>query len=252
MTMRLKSSKKNMAVNENVATMFSRPNTTQATWQCQWCKKTFVREAAYLEHQCKQKKRAEEIQTPTGQAAWKYYADWLRAKKRQPPHPTSFLSSRYYVTFTNIAKFIRRVNLPFPDRFIRFMVEKDIEPTMWCSDFAYSQYIEYLDMKSDPMEQVNSTIDTILKITDRLDVDPSTFFEVVDPSELIDLVRCRHLSPWFLLLSFKFKELLKHGCTPEQRLMFETIIRPEYWIARFDESPDVVDTINILMEELDL
>lgn len=224
----------------------------QARFVCKYCHRTFVNEDRYLQHECKQMKREAEFKSPVGQAAWHYYQLWMRALNRMPPPGASFVTSKYFRTFINFTNFVRRVDLPNSDRFIKFMVEKQFSPTMWMSDDVYSMYIEYLDRKMSPIDQAKLSIDTLLNIADIRDVDVSGLFDVLDPSEVMHLIRVRKLSPWLLLHSNKFKQFFIHKTNPEQKTIMENLIRPSYWASKFEQYPEAKVQIKKCVEALEI
>lgn len=224
----------------------------QPKWVCKYCHRPFVLEARYLAHKCQQMKRAEEIQTPDGQAGWHYYQLWMRAQKRMAPPASSFLASKYYRTFINFAKHVKSVGLPKPERFIWLMKEKELQPTIWTNDEVYSMYIEFLDRQSTPLEQAKLSIETLLNIADKRSVDVCDVFDVLTPNEVLQLIRRRQLSPWLLLFSKKFKILFKQKATDEQRLILETMIRGDYWAEKLADHPKEQHTIKQLVTELNV
>lgn len=225
---------------------------TKKGYMCKWCHKTLTNETYYLRHRCKPMIRHEEMQSPTGQAAWKYYSTWMRLQKRTVSSAQTFLDSKLFRTFINFTTFVRRVDLPNPDSFIRLMIRLNFQPTLWTSDLAYTEYLEFMDKQAKPLDQFESSLKTVLQITDEFDVDVGQFFEVIDVPEFIRLVETRRLSPWLLLFSGKFAEFFKNQLSIEQRLLIETIIRPEYWGSRFDEFETEVEFIRETMGELNL
>lgn len=223
---------------------------SKPTYVCRACHKSFVMEHRFLEHKCKQMIREEEMKSPDGQAAWYYYGLWMRAQKRMPPPATSFMSSKYFRTFVEFVKFIKSVNLPAPDKFIWFMVQKDFTPPMWRSDEVYALYMEYIDRQMPPLEQVGLSIDVLTKRADRADVDISEVFNTFTVNELIHAVRTRQLTPWLLLFSKKFKGILVHTASAEQRIIMENLIRPEYWMGQMEQHAATVPTIKMLVSEM--
>jgi hypothetical protein len=197
-------------------------------------------------------KRAEEFQTPLGQTAWRFYDFWFKAKNRLPPPAQSFLDSKYYMTLINFTKFVKSVNLPSPERFIKYMVERDYPPSMWITNVVYVEYLEYLDNHVNPMDHVKTSIDTILKLCEALQVDSSQIFHELDTYEVIDLIQGRQLSPWLLLFCSTFSEHYENKATPEQRVLIETLIRPEFWAEKFDQYPKELDQIKQYVQALDL
>lgn len=224
----------------------------QAKFTCRHCHRVFVLENRYLQHKCKQMKRLEELQSPLGQTAWSYYQKWLKAMKRLPPQPNSFLTSKFFRTFVNFSKFAKAVDLPTIDRFVWLMVEKDYPPTIWTNDEVYTLYLEFLDHKTTPMEQVKLSIETLLNWCDKRELDISEAFEKMYPTDVIHLVRTRRLSPWLLLFSSSFKKMFKERISPEQTIILETLIRPDFWYAKFAEHPEIVVKIKEYIKELNL
>lgn len=204
------------------------PRTT-ARFTCQHCHGTFVNESRYMQHQCQQMKRLEEIKTPLGQAAYVYYAQWMRSNNRMPPPQSTFLTSKYFRTFINFAVHVQKINMPRAEKFIWLMVERKIQPSIWTSTDVYSIFLEYLDRVATPLEQANLSIQTLSTIAANNDVDISKVFHYITISQIIDMLVKRHLSPWLLLCSTAFKQLVKSSASPEQRIILETLIRAEYW-----------------------
>lgn len=229
-----------------------RSSAPEARFTCRYCHKVFVLEHRYLQHQCKQMKREEELKTPIGQAAWHYYQLWMRQLKRMPPPAASFLASKYFRTFINFTKFTKQVDLPKPDKFIWLMVHKQFQPTMWCTDDAYTLYLEFLDRKTSPLDQAKLSIETLLTLSERLDIDVSDVFSHLKPHDIIHALRTRRLSPWLLLFSKKFKKLFNEDASTEQKIIIESIIRPEYWGDKMADHADAVTTIKMLIGELDI
>jgi hypothetical protein len=204
-----------------------------------------------MAHKCKQMKREEEFKSPVGQAAWYYYQLWLRAMKKLPPQQgASFMASKYFRTFINFTEFVRSVDLPRPERFIQLMVEKDFTPVMWMSDEVYTIYIEFLDRRAPPLEQAELSIKTLFKYAEKNQIDLSDFFDKVTPNELIQLVRSRRISPWLLLNTTKFKSFYANKTLPEQRIILENLIRPDYWGDKMLEHPEAIQSIKRLTSEM--
>lgn len=221
-------------------------------YRCKYCHHVFVREDRYLAHKCKQMKREEEFKTPLGQTAWQYYQLWLRKQKRMPPQPTSFLTSKFYRTFINFATFAKSVDLPMPEKFIWLMVEKGWPPTLWTNDTVYTQYLEFLDYKTTPLEQVKLSIETLISYTNKHDVDVSEAFDKMLPTEVIHLIRIRRLSPWLLLFCKSFKKMFRERVSVEQKVILETLIRPDHWAEKFAEHGKTIEKIKHYVEELNL
>lgn len=221
-------------------------------YRCKHCRHVFVREDRYLAHQCKQMKREEEFKTPLGQTAWQYYQLWLRKQKRMASHPTSFLTSKYYRTFMNFATFAKSTDLPSVDKFIWLMVEKQWPPTLWTNDTVYTTYLEFIDYKTTPMEQVKQSIETLMTYANKHEIDISEVFEKMQPTEVIHFVRIRRLSPWLLMFCKTFKKMFRERVSTEQKVILETLIRPEHWAEKFEEHSKSIEKIKHYVDELSI
>lgn len=223
-----------------------------ARFVCKFCHRTFVNEDKYMQHECKQMKRDAELKSPVGQAAWGYYQTWMRQLKRMPPPAAAFLTSKYFRTFINFTNFIRSVDLPRPEKFIQYMVEKNFTPTMWMSDEVYTLYLEFLDRRVPPMEHVKMSIDTLLNLSDKYNTDVSVIFDHIEPYEMMHWLRVRKISPWLLLLSKKFKLWFVNNTNDEQKIILESLIRPEYWSHKFESNPEDITSIKKCISALDI
>ena len=168
------------------------------------------------------------------------------------PSAQSFLKSKYYQSFFRFAQRVKKLNIPDVNAFIMLMKEKDISPTIWTNDQVYAIYLEYLDRRASPISQAKITIDTLFKISEAAECDVSEIFDILEPNEVITLLRERRFSPWILLFSHKFKHLLIHKASDEQRIIMESIIRPQYWAGKFKKNPNDVELMKKYVDELDI
>lgn len=221
-------------------------------FRCTYCGAGFVDESKYMKHECKAMQRDKEIRTPTGQAAYNYYSQWMVYQQKKPPKVQTFLSSRYYTSFIKFARFVKSAAVPNPSQFIRFMIKRDMDPHIWHNDAIYSEYIEYLDKGSDPFQQADYTVNYLFKIADELGCDIGEVFNQLEPIEVIDMIRKRLLSPWILLHSSKFQTFVKNKFNTEQQQLFRVIVSPVTWKRRRAENPEVVEKMKKIVKELNL
>lgn len=219
---------------------------------CKWCQKSFVHEDRYIRHKCDQMKKFEELQSPTGQAAYQYYQQWMRSNNRMPPPAQTFLTSKFFRTFVNFATFVKKVHLPYTDKFIWLMKEKDIPPTIWTNDQVYTMFLEFIDHKTTPLEQLKTTVNTLFRYSEKHEIDVSECFKHMSANDVIIMLRTRQLSPWFLLFSKEFKDLLLQRTSPEQKVIIETLIRPDFWADRIAENQQYVEQIKKCVRQMDL
>ena len=204
------------------------------TYVCRFCHKVYVREQAYMAHECAQMKKEAELKTPEGQTAWNYYQIWMRYKKRVTTPAANFISSNYFRTFINFVKYSKQMKLPMPEKFIWFAVQKNYQPTMWINDEVYVQYIDFIDSQLDPIEQVTLSAKNLFDYSETQDIDFSEIFDIINPNELLQLIRLRKISPWILLFSKKFINMMNNRMNIEQQKILNSLIDPEVWDDRIN------------------
>lgn len=221
-------------------------------FNCQFCHSKFKTEDRYLKHRCKQMERDEEFRTLIGQSAWQYYQLWMKTYHRMVPSSESFLKSKYYRSFVKFSKQVKRLHIPDVKVFIELMKDKDINPTIWTNDQVYGLYLEYLDRRATPVKQAEITIKTLFSVADAAECEVDQVFSYIQPNEMIQLFRERRVSPWLLLFSSKFKSMLQNDTTTEQRIIIESIIRPQYWSGKFADRPKDVELMKKYVKELNI
>jgi len=221
-------------------------------YHCEHCGHRFVHENRYLKHQCKQMKRKEAFQQPTGQAAWIFYQKWMKAYNKMAHNANAFLHSQYYNSFIRFAEFIKQVRMPDPNIFIALMKDRDISPTIWTNDQVYALYLEHMDKKIDPLKHAEITINTLFDAADLNDVEIEDVLDTLSPHDIIQMLRERRISPWILLNSPKFTKFFKEKTSAEDRIIMESIIRPAYWSDKFAKHPKIVQQMKVYVHELKL
>lgn len=220
-------------------------------WHCQHCNKNFAHESTFMNHMCKEQIRLNELQSPTGQAAYSYYSEWMRLYKRSVPPMETFATSRFYRSFINFAEHVIKISMPNPLNFIRLMSEKDkdISPQLWCRDQCYSMYLEWLDKNTDPFDLVQISIETLIDLAQKENVDIKNIFTTLGEKKITELIRLRKLSPWFLFCSFRFNDFLKGISIDDQREMI-AVINPSFWTEKLNSNNEIVDLITEMNKEL--
>jgi hypothetical protein len=196
--------------------------------------------------------RDEEIRTPVGQAAWEYYKLWMTLQRRQPPTIQTFLDSRFYTYMIKFAKFVNKVGIPDAKLYIKYMIRQQTPPMLWTNDEIYSEYLQYLDRGRDPMGQVQYTIDFLFKVADAIECDVGDIFDHLDPDEVIMMLRRRQLTPWILLHSQKFRQFTQDKMSTDQKMVFKTVVKPETWVKRRKDNPELVAQMKEIVRELNL
>lgn len=218
-------------------------------FECKFCNKEFKSEMIFMNHRCSSMVRHEQLLSADGQGAYYYYSIWMKAFNRKVPSIEAFGTSRYFNSFLKYMEFIKRVNLAHPEKFVQLMVDKDISPMLWQRPECYSMYLEWNDYKSTPIEQADTTTDTLFKISDAANLAIGDVFEFLHTREIIQLIKERKLSPWILLCSGKFKEKL-NNVSKEDYDELINLINPGYWSTKMQKDKESLELMKQIVKEI--
>lgn len=178
-------------------------------WHCAFCLRDFQTEPGLMNHHCKERERLELLKSPTGQAAYGYYSEWMRLHKRSVPPQEKFLDSRQFNHFVKFVDWAEKTAIPNPHQFIKLMVDSNTLPVMWCRDTTFMLYLQWYDNAYPPEQQFIETFDYLKRIAAEEKILLCEVFEHFTAFEMASLIRRRKLSPWLLVLSPKFLKWLQ-------------------------------------------
>ena len=177
-------------------------------WECHHCGHPFASERVFMKHHCREMLRHEELRSTIGQAAYQFYAEWMKLSNRKAPPIETFAESRYYPSFVKFARHVKKVHLPTPLAFVRTMVDNKLDPSLWTRDNVYVLYMTGYDDVVPPTKQFIESLDLIMQLAKDHECAPEQVFQVLGVNKLLDLVQKRKLSPWFLIASDAFRVYL--------------------------------------------
>ncbi len=213
-----------------------------SNWVCHYCSKKFSSEVVFLKHACEAKRRALEMKSPLGQAAYSYFKLWFKLRRFGEQSISAFTESRFYRTFINFAQMVIDANISKPEKYVELMVEENIQPPLWCKDAAYAIYLDWYDRTYDPLQQVSDSIDYLITLTEKEKVPLESIFEHLGSQKVLALMRQRRLSPWFLYKSSKFIALLRK-LDKQELNAFGLVANISLWAERFKKNKKLTDEI---------
>ena len=178
--------------------------TRHVRWVCDFCSRDFATEAGFMQHACRAKHKLELLKSPRGQAAYQYYSEWMRLKGRSVPPQETFLESRQFNNFMKFSEWSEKTAIPLIMSFIKLMVETDTQPVLWCRSTTYEMYMQWYNTAFSPEEQFLSSFEKMKEIVIDIGCKREEVYEKLGSAEIIQLIRRRKISPWFLVVSKRF------------------------------------------------
>jgi hypothetical protein len=176
----------------------------KVVWECEYCSRSFATETGFMDHRCAAKAKLDQLKSPTGQAAYSHYSEWMKQKGRSVPPPETFLESRQYSNFIRFAEWSNKLSIPNPKQFIKLMIEADVSPVLWCRHNAYTMFLEWYDGVHSPEEQFIESLEELKQLAVDAGCGLSEIYNVLGAAEIAKLVRKRKLSAWLLVTSKVF------------------------------------------------
>lgn len=226
--------------------------------RCQFCGKTFVRKSWFARHTCAKKRKFEETNDAVVQHAYRVYTYWMRAqgllKKNKEPNLDKFLKSPYKKSMVDLILFCRSNGIASPYSYIDWLLSKRIMAKYWLDESRIEEYLVYTNKHEDPEEQaiwsLNHIERWVLENPEERTVEQ--FFERLTAGTILSLVRQKKIKPWVLFTyePIASKWLDDEHYNPEVFYKIDDIINCGYWSDKIDETPDAVETVGEVMEQL--
>lgn len=221
----------------------------QSHFHCHYCEKSFSNEVIFMRHICTQKKKALEFISPAGQAAYAYYNDWMTARKFSRQTGDAFLSSKFFSAFIKFAEFVKKMNIAKPDRYVRLMVESNLQPVLWCRDDCYKIYLASFDKNEDPIKDVQDTINFLIDLCIKEEIitnegypDLGKIVSHLGAQRIIGYLRNKNITPWIIFTADSFRSFVK-GLDDEHRKVLDNTIKISYWYDKLVGNPKITSQI---------
>jgi len=220
-------------------------------WLCHYCTKRFANEMVFERHNCKEKTRAKELASPMGQAAYQHYLTWMRVRKFKTQTVEAFANSRYYKQFLKFAQMVASAGISKPDRYIELMVEGGITPDLWTREQCYTMYLDYMDTREKPIDQVVGSIQVLMYLADKESIPYLKIISHLGPQRMLSLITQRKISPWFLFHSNSAQDLMR-SLNDEEKKAYDKIIKFAAWAERLQQHAGIREEMKLIVRECGL
>jgi len=204
--------------------------------ECEFCKKTFVKETSLESHMCEPKRRHRE-QTEAGprlglQSFVRFYEIAQGSKK--PKTFEDFAKSAYYKAFVKFGRYCVDTHVINPSRMIDWLLKNNKKIDNWCSDKVYTEYL--LDYT-----RVESVTDALARAIEYgIDWEEKTGHPAQDclrygnTNATCYAITSGRISPWVIYNSESGQKFLSE-LSSEQVAMIWPYIDSDVWQKKFKE-----------------
>jgi hypothetical protein len=217
-------------------------------FECQYCKKSFVKETTLMVHVCEKKKRYQS-QTETGiqiglRAYQKFYA--MNSVTGREKSFDDFAASPYYRAFARFGQYcvsVRAVNVP---RFVEWLLKNNKKIDYWCRDSVYEEYLaDYLRVEN-PMDAIYRAIETSIDWAEKTGNPAHDYIRFGNDNVICHAVSSGRVSSWALYNSTSGVEFLSRLNSNQINLIW-SYVDADFWQKRFRDYPEDVAYIKSIL-----
>jgi len=121
------------------------------SYNCRYCKKTFVKETSLAVHMCEPKRRYQEKDERGVQLGLHAYLRFYELTQGSAKLKTfdDFVESPYYRAFVKFGRYCVDVRAVNPNKFTEWLLKHNKKIDHWCKDTVYTEYLlEYLRLEN--------------------------------------------------------------------------------------------------------
>lgn len=222
----------------------SKTEETKTKFQCEFCKKSFMRERTLMSHMCETKHRwldKDKVGNRLGfQSFVQFYKKHSSAKNTKTYD--EFIRSPYYSAFVKFGSYCADTNVVNVSRFVDWLLAEQISIDNWTSDKVYTKFlIEYL-RKEDAFDAIHRSVETTIKLAENENIQPHDLLRYGNTNKICYQVTLGKISPWMLYQSNSGVQFLD-TLNPDHAKLIIDYIDPEQWALKFKREPDLVRQI---------
>lgn len=212
-------------------------------YQCQYCKKTFVKESTLTSHVCERKRRFQQ-QHEIG-VQWGFQAYNIFYKSTQSNRDKSyeeFVDSSYYTAFVRFGRHAHSVHCPNFVNYTRWLLKNNKKLDKWTSESLYSEWLQEYLRRENVNDALERSLQFIIDYThDHADIRNGyrDYFRLVNENRICYHITTGRISAWIVYHSQSGQEFLNR-LNDDQVATIIDYIDPGYWQSLFKDHGDSV------------
>lgn len=216
---------------------------------CDFCSKTFKREATMYKHMCEPKRRINDKDKVENRIAFQCWDRFYQKNTNSRKSRTylDFVKNPYYIAFMKFGTYCVEINAINIHRFMDWLLDNSVPIDKWCKDQIYTKYlIEHL-RDEDPLDGVARSIETMIKMSETSDILSQDMLRYGNKNRICHHITAGRITPWVLYQSKSGLEFIESLDSQQQALIFD-YINPELWAVKFARNKDKVNEIKTLLK----
>lgn len=213
--------------------------------QCEFCKKTFVRESSYAIHICEKKRRWLDKDNKEVKVAFYLFNQWhkMAMGSRKDKTFNEFMNGKFYTVFVTLA--LKLLDVPRFDKlgYIKWLVDHKVNFRDWPKNSQILKFTEHKVKSESPDVALERAVSHMNEWATEHNCQWIDYLTKAEQNQIFFDIQRGIISPWVVLGSQKFKDTL--GQWPPEIL--EQLFRNidiDYWTTKLSRCKSDVRFIN--------
>jgi len=173
-------------------------------FQCNFCKREFMRENSLINHICEQKRRWDSKNEQNVRMGFNSWLKWYELSgtaviNNKKYRFEDFMKSKYYLAFVKFGKHIVEAKVLSPELYIKFVIKNKVKLDNWCNEAVYEAYNKDVCKR----ESVEVALERMVKLMsewgEEFGEDWTDYFAKVNVNLAVKMIRNGCISPWIVL-----------------------------------------------------
>jgi hypothetical protein len=220
---------------------------------CVHCKKKFSNPRTLFNHMCEQKRRAlqkDEKRVQSGFYVFNKFFEYTQNNKNVKSYE-DFCKSPYYNAFVKFGSFMNNAQVLYPDKFVEYLIKKEVKLDNWCKESIYVQYLYDIIKSESPDSALERSLTNMIAWADENKSVYNHYFLYATTNRITNDMVNGKISPWVILNTANGKKAIT-TLNDEQLKLIEPAFDLIFWKQKFNEKSADVVYIKQLCKELNL
>lgn len=219
--------------------------------QCEFCKKSFIKESSLLVHVCEPKRRFREQHEVGVQLGLRAYLRFYEISQGSAKLKTfnDFAESPYYKAFVKFGRHCQAIRAINVAQFIDWLIKENKKIDHWCKEAIYLEYLGRQLRQENIRDALNRAYEQAQTWQDETAYPAKDYLRHANANAICFAITTGRISPWVLYNSDSGKEFLAR-INQDQLGIIWNWIDADFWGKKFNDYPaDTEYAINELKNQ---
>jgi hypothetical protein len=206
--------------------------------QCQYCKKTFVKETSIAVHLCEPKRRRQARSERGVELGFQAYIRFYEITQGSARLKTfdDFADSAYYRAFVKFGRYCVDTRVINPTQFLEWLLKQNKKIDHWASDRIYTEYLTWYVTVEAVSDAVARAIEQSIQWQEQTGHPAADMLRYGNVNALCYEITAGRISAWVIYNSVSGQEFL-NNLNSEQIGMIWPYIDSDVWQKKFHDYP---------------